>query len=85
MSKSKTVKVGSTKIKGATAADKKVIDAAKASVNAERSTTAADETPEAQRSTTAKKAAAEKQFAKADKAGAPTADEIRVGLAARGY
>lgn len=67
-----------TRIKGATAADRKVIDAAKASVRA-------DETPEAKTTTTPKRAAAKEQFAKADAAGAPTLDEIRVGLAARGY
>ena len=58
----KTLKAGNTKIKGATAADKKVIEAAKASVRAE-------DTPEAKATLPEKKAAAEEQFAKADKAG----------------
>lgn len=55
-------------------------------------TTASDETPEAQPTKAAKTAAAEAQFAKADAAGAPkrdpdevAAEEVRVGLAARGY
>lgn len=48
-------------------------------------TVQADDTPETKATTTAKRAAAKEQFAKADAAGAPSAEEVRVGLAARGY
>jgi hypothetical protein len=47
--------------------------------------TAAAETPEAQPTKAGKQAAAQDQFDKADAAGDVRADEIRVGLAARGF
>lgn len=83
---STTVKVGSTKIKGATAADKQTIAAAKASVRSEPKTVTAADTPEAQPSASAKKAAAKQMFAKADRAGdAATPEEGTMIRAVRGW
>lgn len=75
-----TTRIGNARVRGATAADKAAIRAAKATVQAE-------DTPETKATLPEKKAAATRQFAKADKAAGPklTAEEVRVGLAARGY
>ena len=71
------------KIKGADAADKKNIEAARKSV------TLNEDTPEAKRTLPAKKAAAAEQFAKADKRADPadneTPEETTARMAVRGF
>lgn len=80
-----TVKAGKATVKGATKADRQIIDAAKASAD-EKATVQADETPEAQPTKTAKRTAAQRQFAKADRAGwATTPEEAALSRAVRGY
>jgi hypothetical protein len=72
-SKSSTVKVGNTTVKGANAADRQAIDAAKAANRAEAEgkvqvTKPGDETPEAKATPAEKKKAAAKMFSDADAA-----------------
>lgn len=92
--KTSTVKVGNTTVKGATAADREQIAAAKASVkaDAERAPAARENTktgvaaPEAQDSPRARRDAAQKLFDKADEEGRATIiAETAARSAALGY
>lgn len=83
--KASTVRVGKTKIKGATAADRQAIEAGKAAARAEAKTVTTADTPEAQTTTRAKKAATKAMFDKADRAAAATPEEGTLSRAVRGW